>query len=652
MRNNRMNAFIKLLINSIGFVKSEEICNELSIGARTLRNDIREYKKILIENGLQIISKNGVGYQIQIIDEVKYHTFIARLLKEEENAQRLLPVYPEDRVNYLLKLFLNCEGYVKLDDIAEDIFISRSTLQNDVKEVKNRLHFFHLELISKPGYGMKVEGNEIHKRSCISQYFFHTDSMDELFMKRNQMDEKQSKIGELLFDTLDESDFRLTDIGFQNLIIHISISLLRINESIFDDTVNYDDINNSKEYEIAKSLVKRINKEFHVTLKEIEICYIAIHLMGKKTLQYHRGYSITKEIELLLEQIFIEVEKIYDYDFTKDFELYTVLALHFQPMLNRLKYGLNIQNPLLNQIKLENHVAFEMSVISADVIENQTNYVLAESEIGYLALHFALAIDRAQKACYTKKNVIIVCASGAGSSQILAYKIKQRFHDYIDQIKVIELYKLDSISLSEYDFILSTIPIPFATRIPTIQVQYFLNGNDMVHLSDIFTKNSNCNDNFIDKYFKEKLFFTNIKKSTREEVIHELIIQTTLVEKLPDDFEDSVIERELYAATEFGNLVAMPHAMKTMCDETFVSVCILEKPIKWNKQYVQYVFLMCIAKNNKESLSLFHETISSLVMDQEALYELGNEPTVIKFKTIIKKIKQNSESNGGNLLFK
>ena len=37
-------------------------------------------------------------------------------------------------------------------------------------------------------------------------------------------------------------------------------------------------------------------------------------------------------------------------------------------MMNRLKYGMYIQNPLLEQIKTENPLAFEISVLTANII--------------------------------------------------------------------------------------------------------------------------------------------------------------------------------------------------------------------------------------------------------------------------------------------
>ena len=649
MKHNRMIPFVKLMMQQEDYMKSGDICRKLSISARTLRDDLVRYKQSFLEHGIMIESKHGTGYRLVVMNENKYYDFITKLLKEEEEAQRLLPVYPEDRITYLMKLFLSAEDYIKLDDVADQMFISRSTLQSDMKEVKDRLQFFHLDLASRPGSGMKIEGSEMHKRSCISQYFFHTEAMDDLFLKRNHMDEKQSQIRDILFDTLNETDFRLTDIGFQNLIIHISIALLRIHEPI-KDTLDYEELKQKKEYRVACLLIQRINEAFQVQLDEIETFYITIHLMGKKTMQYHKEYAITEEIEALLDGIFVEITSQYGYDFSSDFELYTVLALHFQPMLNRLRYGLMIQNPLLEEIKQENTTAFEIAVLAAQVIEKQMGFLLSEAEIGYLALHFALAMERVSQQYQTKKNIIIVCASGAGSSQILLYKIKQRFKEYLGKTMVIELYKLKTMDQKEYDMILSTVPIPFTTEIPVIQVQYFLNGKDVQAVYDALKKEPE-EMSFVDTYFKDNLFFKDIKGKTKEAVIHEMLKRCSLFFSLPEDLEASILEREQFASTEFGNMVAMPHPMKAMMKEPFVAVAVLPKAIRWQKQQVRHVFLMCMSNEKNDQIHLFHETISALVFDKVNLQMFEKDMSIQQLKKILNRIAEEESQSEGDTIF-
>lgn len=55
------------------------------------------------------------------------------------------PVFPNERILYLLKRLLLTEEYVKLEDLAAEMYISKSTVQNDMRDVKKRLKPYDIE---------------------------------------------------------------------------------------------------------------------------------------------------------------------------------------------------------------------------------------------------------------------------------------------------------------------------------------------------------------------------------------------------------------------------------------------------------------------------------------------------------------------------
>ncbi|WP_028044356.1 BglG family transcription antiterminator [Candidatus Stoquefichus massiliensis] len=650
MDKKRVIQLIKILSHTQTPISGPELCEQLNVTVRTLRNDIKEYKTELLQNGIEIISKHAVGYELSIVDEEKYYHYLEDMMKEESENQMLIPIYPEERVNYLIRMFLTQDDYIRIEDICDMIFVSRSTLSGDLKEVREKLKYFHLELETKPSYGLMITGSEFHKRSCISQYFYHTNGNDDMFLSQTKSTRQQEEISSILYETMVTEKFKLTDIGFQNLVIHIMIALLRLKEKQQQTHYEYDEtIKNTKEYEIAIELCRKIEKNFHVIFPDIEIYYIALHLSGKKAVQYNsNSLFMNHEYEILMTQIINEIKEKYNIDFTADMDLQTSLSLHLQPMMNRLKYGMYIQNPLLEQIKTENPLAFEISVLTANMITKNYQADISENEIGYIALHFALAIERYQKQG-PKKNIIIICASGMGSSQILLYKIKQKFKENINSIYVTELYELPNINQSLYDFILSTVPIPFPTQIPAIHVQYFLDNQDMISLSDVFKNQSEMS--FVDQYFHENLLFNDLKGKTKEELIHEMCTYIRQMKDVPNEFEEEIFKRENYSVTEFGNMIAMPHPMNPLTNETFVAVGILKKAIKWKHQQVKYIFLLSIQKNSQDALGLLHETLSSLVYDKKAMQELEKDSSLTNLKKILKRIAEEQKENDIDTLF-
>jgi len=638
-KNARILSLIKLLSAYDEPVNSSVICDKLKIKSRTLREDLSQYKDFFAQNGIEIISRHRAGYAIRIADEDKYYTFMREMMEEETTNQCLIPEFPEERINYLIRLFLTADQYLKLEEIAESIFVSQSTLNNDLKEVRNRLKYFHLELDSKPYHGMKIKGDELHIRSCMAKYFFNTDTTDQQLMQQDIKDENQRKIREILYETLYENKLKLTDIGFQSLAVHISIALLRNSQPQEGETdaAVFKKLEKEKEYFIAQDLAHKLQKCFQVILPQVEIYYLTIHLLGKKTFDYgnRRNFVISEDLEILFDKIFSQLEKDYHIDFSTDFELYTLLALHFQPMLNRLQYKLPIENPMLDQIKEKNIMAFNMAVSAGMAIEEHTGLHVNENELGYMALHLALAYERKEQSIH-KKNIIIICASGAGSSQILLYKIRQRFHDYLDKIYVTSLYELEETDQKEYDFILSTIAIPFATSIPVIQVQYFLTDKNFHQIDGALRKTTDSD--MVDQYFRSELFFTDIEAKNRDDIIMQMCSRIRQELSLPENFEELIYQREEVSSTEFGNDVAFPHPIKPVSDQTFVAAAIMPKLVKWDKQYVKYIFLLSVSKKEKASLAQLYEVLIDLFCNSESMKLLDKNPVITTLKLLLEEI--------------
>ena len=93
-------------------------------------------------------------------------------------------------------------------------------------------------------------------------------------------------------------------------------------------------------------------------------------------------------------------------------------------------------------------------------------------------------------------------------------------------------------------------------------------------------------------YYEREMFLPHMKFSTKTEVLRTMCRYVIENKHLPEEFYESVLERERLAKTAFGNMVAMPHAYKAMSNETFVCVGILDEPVEWGDQKIRAVFLV------------------------------------------------------------
>ena len=616
--------FIELLNNLLDsqYKNSEELSNEINVSSRTIRNDIKELNFILKNSGAEIISKPKLGNFLRVYDKKKFDKFFYDLKQIVEPNLNIL-IDPEDRSKYLLSYLLNEKDYVKIDDLSEKIYVSKSTLTSDLKIVRKMLKEFNLTLNAKPNHGIKIEGSEFNIRLCIAKYLINSKGViNNEELKSNEI---IKQIENILLNEIANSSMRLSDVAFRNLIIHIYISIIRINNSN-SMSINKSYLDKDKyaeEIEISERIIRRLENELEISFPERENEYVAIHLAGKKIVDLSSSSTeenlvISSDINKIVTDMLNVVYEALKIDFRNDFELIMMLSLHLISLKVRLEYDMTMKNPLLGEIKSSQSFAYIIANQACDVLREKYNKFISEDEVAYFALHFSLALERKRTRC-SKKNVLIVCSSGRGSAKLLIYKIRSEFGSYINNIETADLYSLKNYDFTNIDYVITTININFSIPRPILEVNCFFESSDLKAIKKLLTDE---NKSEIIKYFSEDLFFTDMEFDSKEEVLKFMCKRIKDIKDVPSNIYSMVMKRERLAGTEFGNMVAIPHPYKAVCKETFVAICILKKPIKWDMKKVQFIFLMCIEDNDEKDLRKFYQTTSKLLTNKCYVAEL------------------------------
>ncbi|MED4799375.1 transcriptional regulator LicR [Bacillus atrophaeus] len=639
MLHGRLREILRLLMAADAPVTSSVIAANLKVTSRTVRNDIKELQDILAQQGAVVHSVRGSGYQLHIQNEQKFRGLLQDVFQQNKG----LPVFPEERISYLMKRLLLTEHYLKLDSLAEELFISKSTLQTDLKEVKKRLLPYDIVLETRPNYGFKLRGDEVRMRYCMAEYIVdeRETEIDYLNEKADILPKEEiAAIRSVIMKKVNNVQIPLSNLGLNNLIIHIAIACKRIRTgnyvSLFPEDM--ENILLQKEYKAAQTIVEELESELSVTFPESETAYIAIHLLGTKRMtQSQNGDTeytgfIDQETSKLAASIIETVEEELTLGIMHDQELRMGLALHLKPAVNRNRYGMNLRNPMLSAIKENYPLAFEAGIIAGVVIKDKTGIEIHENEIGYLALHFGAAIER-RKTESPPKRCIIVCASGAGSAQLLREKLRSHFGKRLDILGTAEYYSLDQISYESVDFVVSTIPIKRELPVPVLKVNTILGGNDFAKIESKLDGEEEPDS----RYIKKELVFLYQNLQSKEDVIRFLGQKAVEHGFAEDGIIDSIFEREAISPTCFGNLVAIPHPLIPQTESTFWVVCTLKKPIDWENKRVQFVCLLCVEKENKADLQSMYKLLGSILDDPAAVSQLLKSRTYKEFSEIFRK---------------
>lgn len=541
---------IKILLNSKDTISGLALSQEIGCSSKTIQNEIKDINKQL-RNG-KILSIRGVGYKLE-------GSF------EEINLNSNL--YDDvDRVEYIIRKILTLsneeKNTIKLEDLADSMYVSVSTVKNDLKEVKRILEKYSISVKSKHKQGICVLESEDKILNCIVDLSNKRDNQLSLndFLN-DDIREKKLLIKKLLLDILNENGLVLTDIEFKNVLNNILVMLSRhkYNEKEFIE--NY-----VENYRRKRSSILENEQNKEIIINSIKT--------------FCKNLKLATSIDISNDKVFEEF-----------------LYKHISSLCKKIKLGIN-QSPIMAQdIKIKYPFAFELANIAKKTIEKDLKIEINEDEVANIALHIGGAVERAS---YNNKDkvfkTIIVCTSGIGTSMLIKAKLENIFKEKLEILKIIPLYLVEYIKVIDVDFVISTVPIEVGD-VPVINISPILSDKE-IRLIEKYIETGNIYlDLDIKSLFDSELFFTDLVFKRKEEVID--FMASKLVQKgyIDEDMKKSYFEREKIATTEIGNMVTIPHGAIGKVFDNKIAIGILKKPISWEISDVRLIIMLALDKD-------------------------------------------------------
>lgn len=638
--NKRILSILKILYKDNKAYSSENLSKIIGVSRSTIRRDIKELNLILQKYGAHIVSESGNGYMFIIDNKEIYDTFIKTYKINsfsEYVGDNIVPFDYNDRISFIIaRILLNSlhDKMINQEELAEELFISLSTLKKYLNDIKKSLARFNLELISDR-YGIKINGNETNIRYCISEYVFNRDDLinfnNNKFIKEIFSQEEIDSVKHILMKIILKHNIHLTDIAFKNLLVHIIIIMCRSNS---ENTVEYTikerkKLEQSIYFSSAIEILTIIQQQLGVDISN-ESYYLTQHFIASQ--KFIESTKTRNDCQQLITDILNKIKLNTNIDLSDDNELISGLTIHLIAAINRLKFNMNIRNGILESIKNNYPLAFEMAIIASEVIEQEENVKTNENEIGFLAIHFGASLERNRLNEEMGKTAIIVCATGLSTALLLKSKLQRRFGGILKITRVMSFYELTDEIINSVDFIFSTVPISKLDNNKFILIEPIMTEDDLQTVEKQLTKRRENTSINYRLFFKENLFFPYLDVSTSSEAIDYLANNMIKHGYIDDNVKQSIFDRENMASTEIGGMIAIPHALKNHMAEVTISVGILKNPIIWHKEKVQVVFLLSIPKHLYKLWENIFKSIYKAFIEKYGSYKLVTDP---KFETLM-----------------
>ncbi len=635
----RKNDILRLLFSEKRYFSVSEIAENIGFSEKTVRNELKDIENLVRNFDIEIIKKPGQGVMVNG-DISQYQEFLdSDIFKSRKQMS------PADRQRDILTQLIMNNDSLLIKQLSLDYHVSHSTINKDIQVINETLNDFGLTISYHKGEGIYIDGSEDEKRKVLA--FATNINSEEIYETQNEIYSSQflerfkeslnidfKKVEKIVKDAEKALGYHLSSEATVNLIVHIAIAIRRMQQgnSVVLSPDLVEKLKGQKEYFVAESTAKKIELEFNVRFSDEEKYYILLHFLCAKRLKENMeliDFKLKSDDSKLEESVLKMIRNVQvelGIFLENDVHLFNSLILHLKPAINRLEYGLTIQNPLFDEIQRDYGELCQILMKNADIFKIDFNAQIPTHEIAYLALHFAAALERNFKPIRT----VVMCASGLGTAQLLVAKLKRNFAN-LDIIDVVSNLEVNKYTNKEADLIISTINVN--SLLPVILVSPLLTTKDLDHVRTVIDKNSYVQEyNFLnpENVYLDKEF------ASKNDVLK--FIDKVLLEKkyVKEGFLKALVEREELGSTVVAPYIGLPHAMNDAVLFSSIQVITLKNPIHWDEfNKVRFILSVNIHEDDTDRFINFFKRLADLEYNSDFWDELmlikNKEDFSIKF---------------------
>lgn len=620
---NRQKKIIGILLESKDTITCQEIAEIINVSDRTVLNEVNSINKKLSDGNRLTVAK-GKGIKLN------RNTTIYELHKLYNS---------EDENEILIKRFINTlliNNYFKQKkysiDFIEELYISQNTLKKLIRDTREVLKRYQIDLIVNNKEGIFIEGRENNIRLCMSNILFSSSSDYEYFLESiNLLNIKEiDEIKRLTLKILNKYDLSLTGVAFNSFVIHILISIIRNQNEIGYDKDLLQTMNKSVEKDIVRELMKTIKEKLNYDLSS-DYYYLTKHLItSQKFSKDDDKLEADEVVNIIYNNIISRIKRDFSIDFSNDEILTGSLKIHLTTSINRYMLNSSINHIDLSEIKSQYPIAYDMGIVAAEEIHSVIKRDIDDTEILFLALHLGTAFNRVNNdGKESGSNILIVCGAGLSTARFLKYSLLEKFDKEIKNIDIISSSQYKDDMFDNYDLVLSSINNLINIE-GSIKVNYILNNIEVNIVKNKLRYAKNLEHL---KVFNNELFY---KKSfeSKKEVLDYLTTDLSNKNILNKKQIESIYDREKMGNTCLGNSIAIPHPLSYTAKEMKISVLINDKAIKWDNEEVFVVMLLLIPKDKIKDWDVLFKKMFKVFSSRKNVDKLINSNTLNEFKEV------------------
>lgn len=603
----------------------KDVSKDLDIKERLIRYDIEKINDFLKMKELPSIQKLPKG-QLSFPEELSLDDF------EQESGF----IYTqEDRISLVLLLLLLEPEQVKLNKLADELQVSRSTLKNDLDLLESRLEKQHVYIQYYQNF--KLSGNELHIIDLAIEEF--KKYIDLIINSGESINVFEEKVLDVINDAFNSIDLKsvimwvdelldsvqclLTDQLYQWYVANVLILICHIinNRKYPHEGTNI----NSVELTIFDAPIRELENIIRkpITLENQKNLVKLLNYTNKYG-KYEQSTNVI-QVETITKQFISLMSERIDLPFEEDRILLEGLMNHMSALITRIKHGIKLNDNITSILSNSDIKVFEIVLSVTKEIE-LLNQINNDTEITYLAIHFIASMKRIKDNEY--KRILLVCGFGYGTSTMLKETLVSGFQVTI--VDIIPTYRINSYqNWDNIDYVVSTSPVKLPVDVEMICVNPILTQQDFTRLRNMGIPRKSTLSHYYS--INQHLDFLTDDQRLRVLEVIQKELGTQLVKKTTKKIN------KLTDLLTFNNVVVVDQEM-TWQESVYKSTDILLKQAFIDESYVKEIFDgledLGFYSVTDESFALLHGESDDTIQQSCMSLLINRKPIRFKDKSI------------------
>lgn len=569
-----------------------------------------------------------------------------------DHYQELLPAFqqpeylPKERVSIILSRLLLSKDSVNIYDLADELYVSRPTIEADLKRIKKIISPFDVGL-SISNDCLVISGSEKSLRRVTSYMITNTEYQGFLVGNKNLFlkdDYQIDFIKNNIIAIFQKCNFIFNDYSVNNVLLHLVIAIDRLKNHREIEETPLGIQAAQPEIQAASMIADFLEENYNIKYSQMERTNLAVFLSCNLATMDYRMVNSNRMRDYLDEESFELarhiLDRITDHYYLDPFDdiFFTRFVLHIHSLLKRLRSNVSTHNPMCQDIQQNYPFIYDIAVFAAEIIQQETGHAINRDEISLIALHIGSFIEGSQLN-KNKLSAVYVYADYHGFYQNNVFTLQQKYGDQMNLQYCISIMDYHETPLTA-DIVISEVALENAVSVsPFLTTEQIKEIGSLIEARLQARESDHFNLSFR-QMFTEDIFFQNVSGEDKYGILKNIGDKLKEHGYVDDAFIESVLNRERLSSTCFAPGLAIPHAISPNVKKSFISFTRYDQGQTWDDRSVSLIIFIGISYPDRKTFRSVFNQLIKLFESPTSINEVARctsyEETVETVKRLIK----------------